>query len=340
MPESDRRERMDRIRREIEKAGGSQVWVRTPHPAGIFPPKADSPVTLLAARGAYDRVLAALHREADQQQLDTKVRPMAGAGRPRAAEISLWRRSQLVGRWQLREVRQLYRAAIIIDDLGQDVSVARRILVLPYPVALSVLPHLLDSTRVAHEAERAGREALLHLPMEPGPGSPARAGPGEIRVGMTEVQAARVIEHDLASVPGAAGVNNHMGSRATTDVALMTAVMRTLRERGLYFVDSRTTARSVALEIARREGVPAFYRSVFLDDTPTVPYTLGQLRKFEQVVERQGIALAIGHPYSSTLTALAQFLPELDRSDVQLVPISQLVHLPEVARLSPPAAPE
>jgi polysaccharide deacetylase 2 family uncharacterized protein YibQ len=199
-----------------------------------------------------------------------------------------------------------------------------------------VLPHLAHSTSTAEEAHRAGREVILHLPMQPD--SAAQPGPGEIRVGMRPAEVARIIDEDLGSVPYAVGTNNHMGSRATTDARLMAAVVQALADRRLFFVDSRTTPASVALDVARRQGLPTFYRSVFLDDTETVPYTLGQLREFRRVIEEQGVALAIGHPYSSTLTALTHFLPELERDDIQLLPASQLVRLPEVARLSPPRA--
>jgi len=153
-------------------------------------------------------------------------------------------------------------------------------------------------------------------------------------VGMRAPEVARIVESDLESVPNAAGVNNHMGSRATSDPALMAEVMKELSARKLYFIDSRTAPSTVALDAARRAGIPAFYRSVFLDDTETVDYTLAQLRGFRDLVERQGAALAIGHPHPTTIAALATFLPEFDRDDIELVPASQLVRLPEVARLS------
>jgi hypothetical protein len=178
---------------------------------------------------------------------------------------------------------------------------------------------------------------MLHLPMEPDSG--AKPGAGEIRVGMREAEVDRVVDQDLGSVPYVVGVNNHMGSRATTDAVLMSEVIKALAERRLFFVDSRTTAKSVAFDVARREGLPTFFRSVFLDDTETVPYTLGQLREFRHVIEEQGAALAIGHPYPSTIQALARFLPDFERSDIQLVPASQLLDLPEVTHLKPPPTP-
>ncbi len=112
--------------------------------------------------------------------------------------------------------------------------------------------------------------------------------------------------------------------------------MNTLADRRLYFIDSRTTAASKALEEARRQRLPAFYRAVFLDDTETVTYTLGQLREFRHTVEQEGVALAIGHPHATTIAALTRFLPELDQADIELVAPSQIVGLPEVARLHPP----
>jgi len=232
-------------------------------------------------------------------------------------------------------VAQLRRAAIVIDDLGQDLEAARKLLLQPYPLAFSVLPALPYSAETAKEAHRAGRDVMLHLPMEPEPGSGAKPGPGEIKTGMSGVEVAGIIDADLGSVPFAAGVNNHMGSRATADRALMSDVMHVLATQGLFFVDSRTTAETEALNEARRVGVPAFYRSVFLDDTETVAYTLQQLRLFRHTVEVQGAALAIGHPHPTTVEALVEFLPEFERDDIELVPASKLVRLPEAARLEP-----
>jgi polysaccharide deacetylase 2 family uncharacterized protein YibQ len=148
---------------------------------------------------------------------------------------------------------------------------------------------------------------------------------------------AQVIREDLSSVPYAEGVNNHMGSRATADANLMAEVMKVLAARRLYFVDSRTTAETNALTEARRFGLPSFYRSVFLDDTETVAYTLEQLRTFRRTVQEHGVALAIGHPHPTTIAALVQFLPEFAQADIQLIPASQLVRLPEIVRLQPPS---
>ena len=332
--EEERQDLARMIEKAVQDAGRSQVWIESSH--GRAPAKPDAPREARAGAEVYSAVQAALEREAREDRLECAISESRTRDGWRVADIRLLRDGKQVSRWQLREVRRILHAAIIIDDLGANLQVARQLLALPYSLTFSVLPHLRASRETAAEVRRAGHEVMLHLPMEPQAGPHVSAGEGDIRVGMTSFEIDKVLESDLASVPQAAGVNNHMGSRATTDPRLMAEVMRSLAARHLYFVDSRTTAASVALEAARREGLPAFYRSVFLDDTMSVPYTLGQLREFRRVLERQGAALAIGHPYPTTIAALAKYLPELERDDVELAPPSRLLQLPEVARLNPP----
>jgi polysaccharide deacetylase 2 family uncharacterized protein YibQ len=338
LSESERRELAGRFMDSIANAGGFQVWIK--RPAGPHRGQgADPPLQVLATSGVYPSVLSALQHESEKDGLEIRGIPGSVGGGPRALDLYVTRRGQRVCRIHLREVPRLLRAAIVVDDLGQDAEAARKLLALPYPLTFSVLPHLRYSEATAAEIHRAGRQVMLHLPMEAEPGSHASPGEGAIRTGLSDAKVQRIVQDDLASVPFAVGVNNHMGSRATKSVPLMADVMRILAERQLYFIDSRTTPDSVALAAARRQGLPAFYRAVFLDDTQTVPYTLGQLREFRRVVEEQGVALAIGHPHVTTIEALARFLPELERADIELVEASELVRLPEVARLHPPAKP-
>jgi len=331
----NRREIELRIRDRIEAAGGPRVWVKI-HPGAPFPPeRADTATEVVVADGAIDAVLSAIRQEAKTAGLVCIARQAGSPGKGKTVETRLLHNSRLVGRWRLIPVRRLYCAAIIIDDLGEDLEVGRRLMRLPYPLTLSVLPYLRHSTEIAEAAHRAGREVMLHLPMEPEPGSLISPGRGEVRKGMSPNEVERTVLRDIDAIPYVAGANNHMGSRATTDARLMAATMRVLAERGLFFVDSRTTAASVALEEARRAGVAAFYRSVFLDDHETVDYTLEELRRFQRVVEQQGVALAIGHPHPTTLAALEEFLPRLESDNIRLVPVSEMVRLPEVAHLSP-----
>ena len=221
------------------------------------------------------------------------------------------------------------RLAIVIDDLGRDPSAAASILALPFPLTASVLPNLQYSAEVADQAYRRGDHVMLHLPMEAESESESAAAqpePVELRVGMNADQVRSILASMLATVPHATGVNNHEGSRATADPALMNALMPAIRARGLYFIDSRTTAATVAYDAAESAGVPAASRKVFLDDTPTREAVLAQLDLAVRDARRDGSAIAIGHPHPATIAALAERLPRLKAEGVRLVFASDLVH--------------
>jgi uncharacterized protein len=285
-------------------------------------------------------VLAAVQQKSQKHNLDLVTSASNTTARMHAVNLRAIQRGQRVIQIQLREVPRLLRAAIVIDDVGHDMEAARKLLALDYPLTFSVLPYDHYTRVAAQEAHRSGREVMLHLPMEPEPGPHASPGKGAVLVGMDATEVESVVQNDLNSVPYVTGVNNHMGSRATKYAAPMANVMKILAEHHLYFIDSRTTAASMALEAAQSQHVPAFYRTVFLDDTETVPYTLGQLREFRKKVEQEGVALAIGHPHATTITALEKFLPEFERADIELISPSQIVRLPEVAHLHPPGNPD
>ena len=168
------------------------------------------------------------------------------------------------------------RLAIIVDDLGYDLSAARAVLALPFHLTVSVIPHLPFSTNVADEAFRRGDQVLLHLPMQSEP-SAARQEQIELRVGMDTQQVGSTLAGMLQTVPHAIGVNNHEGSLATANLSLMRELMPDLRQRGLFFIDSRTTAATVAYKAAEQAGVRAASRKVFLDDTNTVSAVRAQL---------------------------------------------------------------
>lgn len=331
--EPDRLRIAAHIRTAVERAGGDDAWVKTP-PYAPFPPRAGGATEAVVAASHYDDVLAAIAGQAARDHFQLKSYISPAGGHERLTELRCLRSGTECGRWLIREVPKIRHAALVIDDLGQDLEAASKLAQMPYPITFAVLPHLVYSTATAEEAHRAGREVMLHLPMEPD--SAVRPGPGEIRVGMSRAEVERLVDEDLRSVPFVSGVNNHMGSRATTDERLMNVVIETLAKRRLFFVDSRTSPESVALDVARRRGVPATYRSIFLDDVETVPYTIGQLRGFLDMIETQDAALAIGHPHPTTLAALERFLPELERHNVRVVPASQLLRLPAISRLSPP----
>lgn len=217
------------------------------------------------------------------------------------------------------------RLAIIIDDMGRDRAALDAIVRLHIPLTISVLPHLALSAETADEANRCGDQVLLHLPMEP----ESEAAPSEhteLRVGMSQHEVEAALTGMLATVPSAAGVNNHEGSRATADETLMAELMPALRERGLFYIDSRTSAATVAYDVAERSGVRAASRKVFLDDVPTKEAVLARLNQAARDAARDGSAIAIGHPYRGTIEALAEAGPQLASRRIRLVLVSDLVH--------------
>lgn len=144
---------------------------------------------------------------------------------------------------------------------------------------------------------------------------------------MTGREVARVLSEDLADMPEARGVNNHMGSRATADPATMDRLLSELRPRGLFFLDSRTTAATVAESEARRLNVPVLSRNVFLDDVANVGAIRLQLDAAVREARASGHAVAIGHPHRDTLAVLEVEMPRLSSAGVRLVGVSEL--LPE-----------
>lgn len=218
------------------------------------------------------------------------------------------------------------KIALVIDDAGIDVHGTQRAVALPSAVTLSFLPyarHLQDLTRSAREA---GHELLLHMPMEPvGHDDP---GPNALTVGLPTEDIRARLQGALASFIGFDGVNNHMGSKFTANTEGMAVVIEELKGRGLFFLDSRTTAKSVGETLAREQGLPTIARDVFLDDSEDAAAVHKQLEATERVAMRKGLAVAIGHPHSVTLDALEQWLPTLQARGFELVPLNSVVIQP------------
>ena len=217
------------------------------------------------------------------------------------------------------------RIAIVIDDLGNELAPAERIAGWRESVAGAVLPRVRWSVASAQALERGGKEVLLHLPMEPAGYPKVRPGPGLVLRSQTDAEIAQTLEEDLATVPGAVGVNNHMGSAATADPRVMRAVVGVLSRRGLFFLDSRTTDATVAEKTAEDAAVPAVSRHVFLDDVVTEDAIRRQLDELVRRAKLEGEAVAIGHPYPATLAVLEKELPALSGRGVRLVRVKELV---------------
>jgi polysaccharide deacetylase 2 family uncharacterized protein YibQ len=217
------------------------------------------------------------------------------------------------------------RLAIILDDLGNDRGAAQAIFAMPYPLTVSVLPNHPHSVDIAQEATRRGFQVMLHLPMKSMGNERPEAQ--ELRPGMSADDVSALLDNLLKAVPDVAGVNNHQGSQSTADVALMDELMPVLRQRKLFYVDSRTTAATVAYDIAQRLGVRSGFRNVpFLDDVAEVSAVRKQLQLALRDARKKGDAIAIGHPHPATLQALREVLPNAKTQGVRLVFASEVVH--------------
>jgi uncharacterized protein len=214
------------------------------------------------------------------------------------------------------------RLAIVIDDLGSDPAQADALFRLAYRLTLSVLPHHSNSAEIAEEAHRRGYQVMLHLPMASNAGALDEAV--ELHPGMDLHAVQNTFDAMLETVPYAAGVNNHEGSLGTSDQKLMDELMPLLHQNKLFFIDSRTTAATVAETAAHAAGVPATSRNVFLDDDQSTGAIRKQFVLAIQDARKKGSALAIGHPHPETLQVLAEMLPEAQRQGVTLVFASDL----------------
>jgi uncharacterized protein len=217
------------------------------------------------------------------------------------------------------------RLAILLDDLGSDRSAADAIFALQVPITLSVLPYHAHSQEIAQEARKHGCEVMLHLPMQ----SVANETPEqqELRPGLKREAVEAIVNSMLESVPEADGVNNHQGSQATSNSALMDELMPVLRDAGVFYVDSRTTTETVAYDTAKRDGVKTAFRNVpFLDDVQNKAAVRRQLQMAIRGAKEKGEAIAIGHPHAVTLEALREMLPEAKKQGVRLVLVSDVVH--------------
>jgi len=217
------------------------------------------------------------------------------------------------------------RLAILLDDLGSDRNAADAIFALQLPITLSVLPFHAHSQEIAQEARKHGCEVMLHLPMQ----SVANETPEqqELLPGLKREEVEDIVTKMLQSVPEADGVNNHQGSQATSNGALMDELMPVLRDAGVFYVDSRTTTETVAYDTAKRDGVKTAFRNVpFLDDVQNKTAVKRQLQIAIRGAKEKGEAIAIGHPHAVTLEALREVLPEAKKQGVRLVLVSDVVH--------------
>lgn len=216
------------------------------------------------------------------------------------------------------------RVAVIIDDMGYDPQVASAFARIPEPLCFSVLPSAPYTGEIADEAFREGKELLLHLPMEPKDYPKVTPGPGALLLSMDDQELRKTLDRDLSQVPGACGVNHHMGSSFTENRAKMLVVLGELRKRNLFYIDSRTTKDTQALVLAKELGVPAARRRVFLDNDLDPEAIKMQFKRLMSMARHRGAAIGIGHAHKETAVALGRLFREMD-GEIEIVPVSELV---------------
>jgi hypothetical protein len=221
--------------------------------------------------------------------------------------------------------------AVVVDDMGVDQRRSAEMVKLPGALTLSYLPYGRDLPRQTAEARAAGHELLVHVSMEP-LDPKIKPGPNALTVDLPEEEIRRRLGWALDAFGGYVGINNHMGSRFTSERPGMDVVMDELRARGLLFLDSRTVQHSVGATVASAHGVPHAGRHFFLDNELSIAEVNRQLAETERVARQTGFAVAIGHPHDVTIAALRAWLPTLEERGFVLVPISAVVEHLEARR--------
>lgn len=209
--------------------------------------------------------------------------------------------------------------SLIIDDLGQNLLRDRRVLALPGPVTTAIMPDTPHATEFAREAHRAGKTVILHMPMAPA------TGPFAWHPDLSIEELEKRLNAAFKVVPYTAGINNHMGSRMTAQRPEMAWLMADLQRRHKFFVDSRTSAQTVAAAEAQKIGLASVSRDVFLDDEPTEAAIFTQLQTAISLARKQGSAVMIGHPYPQTLAVLERELPKLKAQGIDWIDIKQMI---------------
>jgi hypothetical protein len=218
------------------------------------------------------------------------------------------------------------KIAFIIDDIGSSISRAQAFLDLKMPMTFSILPKLQYSDLLAEEIYQQGQEIMLHQPMEPY-GHEVDPGPGALYISYRDKEIEEIIEENLSQIPQATGVNNHMGSRFTSCPDKVVEALKIIKQKDLFFVDSLTSSHSKAYKMSKRLNMRTAPRNVFLDTPSDIGSVCRKLRYLKQYALKHGVAIGIGHPYLSTLTALQDFKHQLNEKwpFFELVSVSNLL---------------
>jgi polysaccharide deacetylase 2 family uncharacterized protein YibQ len=217
------------------------------------------------------------------------------------------------------------KTAIIIDDMGYNLAALRKIISMKKPLTVSILPFSPYARETALNAHKNDLEVMLHLPLESVNSQDMNSTDGFILSEMSEEETKRIFEENLSKVPYVIGVNNHMGSKITTDAFHMHIILERIKERNLYFVDSLTTKESIAFRLAREMEIPSASREIFLDSVRDENYIEKRLLEFFQRAQEKNNSVAICHPFDETLKVLEKNIHLAEKHNIELVYVSQIV---------------
>lgn len=219
------------------------------------------------------------------------------------------------------------KLAIVIDDFGNSMEGSEKILSLPVPLTVAVMPFMPTTKEDAQLAHKNGKEVIIHLPMEAKRGKASWLGPGSILSHLSDEEIKKRVEDAIADVPYAVGMNNHMGSKITSDKRIMRIILTACKQHNLYFLDSKTTSNSVVAEVATELGVPYVINDLFLDDQYNLAHIEKQMQQLLKIVAAQPITVAIGHvgpPGKYTSEVIERAIDELKENTV-LVPLTSVI---------------
>lgn len=224
-----------------------------------------------------------------------------------------------------------YYIGLIIDDMGYRYQSGKRAINLPANVTYSFLPYSPHARKLANLANKNQKEIMLHIPMEANNGKVL--GPGGLTTQMPKAVFDLELTHNLSAIPFIKGVNNHMGSLLTQKNEQMKWLMERLAEQEIYFVDSRTSVKSVALKAARQFGIRSETRDIFVDHDLSEKAMQQQLNMVIKIAKRNGSAVVIGHPFPETIKVLEQWIPFAKAQGFEFVYMSRLLNIRKEIRV-------
>jgi len=319
--------------RVLEKFGASLIVIDSREEStfpGTMPVR--KKVVRAYSRQEARRIADALKKASDEDNVLYTETPYAQAGDDEEGyRISLGNDSYTLqeiiltfDRGRGKEKKTVGKLAVIIDDIGENPKTALEFATLNFPVTLSILPGLDNTAECARIAKKNNKEIMLHCPMEPLNGK-MNPGEGVLKASMGDDEILKTLRKNIDSVKGVKGINNHMGSKFTTNIRGLNIVMKELKARKLFFVDSRTNSDSRAYEIARKAGVKAGRNDLFIDTKREIPLISKKLSDAAEIAAKKGNAIVIGHPDIETLAALKIKIPKLRKKGLEIVFAFELV---------------